>query len=55
MKSQVKLRFDNKEEAIAYAEKSGIPYRVEEPKLPTRKVVSYSDNFRHNRMAPWTH
>ncbi len=55
MKAQVKLRFDNKEEAIAYATKNGIPYRVEEPKLATRKVVSYSDNFRHNRMAPWTH
>jgi len=51
----VKLRFDNKEEAIAYAAKNGIVFRVEEPKLATRKVVSYSDNFRHNRMAPWTH
>ena len=32
MRSQVKLRFDTKEEAIAYAERSGIAYRVEEPK-----------------------
>ena len=32
MKSQVKLMFDTKEEAIAYAERNGIPYRVEEPK-----------------------
>ena len=32
MKSQVKLRFDSKDEAIAYAERNGIAYRVEEPK-----------------------
>ena len=45
MKSQVKLRFDSKEEAIAYATRNGIAYRVEEPKLPQRKILSYSDNF----------
>jgi hypothetical protein len=55
MKSQVKLRFDNKDEAIAYATRNGIPYRVEEPKVPTRKVVSYSDNFKFNRLVPWSH
>ena len=55
MKSQVKLRFDSKEEAIAYATRNGIAYRVEEPKAPTRKIVSYSDNFRHNRVGAWTH
>ena len=55
MKSQVKLRFDNKDEAIAYATRNGIPYRVEEPKAPTRKVVSYSDNFKYNRLVPWSH
>ena len=31
MLSQVKLCFETKEEAIAYAEKNGIPYRVFEP------------------------
>ena len=55
MKSQIKLRFDSREEAVAYAERNGVPYRVEEPRAATRKVVSYSDNFRHNRIAPWTH
>jgi hypothetical protein len=55
MKSQIKLRFDTKEEAVAYAQRAGIPYRVEEPKPATRKVISYSDNFRSNRVAPWTH
>jgi hypothetical protein len=55
MKSQIKLRFDTKEEAIAYANRNGIVYRVEEPKEAARKVVSYSDNFRTNRAVPWSH
>jgi hypothetical protein len=55
MKSQIKLRFDNKEEATAYATRNGIAYRIEEPKAPTRKVVSYSDNFKYNRTVPWSH
>jgi len=55
MKSQVRLRFDNKDEAIAYATRNGIPYRVEEPKKATRKTVSYSDNFKYNRIVPWSH
>ncbi|MGO8799564.1 MAG: ETC complex I subunit [Roseiarcus sp.] len=55
MKSQIKLRFDTKEEAIAYAQRSGVVYRVEEPKETTRKVVSYSDNFRTSRAVPWSH
>jgi ETC complex I subunit conserved region len=55
MRSQVRLRFDSKDEAIAYAARNGIPYRVEEPKLAARKVVSYSDNFRSNRIVPWSH
>jgi hypothetical protein len=55
MKSQVKLKFDNKEEAIAYAERNGIAYRVEEPKPVARKVISYSDNFSPNRVVPWSH
>ena len=55
MKAQVKLRFDSKDEAIAYAARNGIAYRVEEPKLPRRKILSYSDNFRPNRVVPWSH
>jgi hypothetical protein len=52
---QIKLRFDTKEEAIAYAEREGIPYRVEEPQESQRRTMSYSDNFKFNRTAPWTH
>ena len=55
MKSQVRLRFDTKEEAIAYAQRNGVAYRVEEPKPTQRKILSYSDNFLPNRIVPWSH
>jgi hypothetical protein len=54
-RQQVRLRFDTKEEAIAYAEREGIPYRVEEPAESRRRTMSYSDNFKFNRTGPWTH
>ncbi|TDR90262.1 ETC complex I subunit [Enterovirga rhinocerotis] len=52
---QLRLRFATKEEAIAYAEREGISYRVEEPQAMSRRLMSYSDNFKFNRTAPWTH
>ncbi|RBP16887.1 ETC complex I subunit-like protein [Roseiarcus fermentans] len=55
MKAQVRLTFDTKDEAIAYAERNGIAYRVEEPKPHKRRVLSYSDNFAPNRVVPWSH
>lgn len=55
MRQQVRLWFDSQEEAEAYAKRQGIPYAVEEPKEPARRALSYSDNFRFNRVAPWTH
>jgi hypothetical protein len=55
MKQQIKLRFDSREEAVAYAEREGIAYRVEEPTEVARRTMSYSDNFKFNRVGPWTH
>jgi hypothetical protein len=55
MKSQIVLRFETKEEAVAYAQKEGIPYRVEAPHQPKRRRISYTDNFRFDRGEPWTH
>jgi len=55
MRSQIKLQFTTREEAIAYATREGIPFRVEEPQLATRKTVSYLDNFRATRIEPWSH
>ena len=55
MKSQVRLSFETKEEAIAYAERHGIAYQVFEQKPSQRRIMSYSDNFAFNRRSPWTH
>lgn len=55
MKSQIRLSFETREEAIAYAENQGLSYRVEEPKESKRRQISYSDNFRYDRRTPWTH
>ena len=55
MRQQLKLWFDSKEDALAYAQANGIPARIEEPNDPKRRTVSYSDNFRFNRVGTWTH
>ncbi|MGN6094930.1 MAG: ETC complex I subunit [Bosea sp. (in: a-proteobacteria)] len=55
MKSQVKLWFDSEAEAVAYATRNGIPYRVEQPHDPKRRSISYSDNFKFSRLGQWTH
>eukprot|EP01037_Dinobryon_pediforme_P006285 gene6285-6357_t len=49
MLSQVKIWFETKDEAVVYAKSKGLAFRVEEPKVPARKGMSYTDNFRHNR------
>jgi hypothetical protein len=55
MKQQLRLRFATKEEAIAYCERHGIPYRVYEPKEPARRKIAYADNFGFKRIGAWTH
>ena len=55
MRQQVRLRFDTREEAVAYCERHGIPYQVAEPKATARRAMSYSDNFAFNRRGAWTH
>jgi hypothetical protein len=46
---QVKLTFDSKEEAIAYATAKNIPYRLREPKTASVAPKAYAENFSHNR------
>ncbi|MGH6848352.1 MAG: ETC complex I subunit [Methylocella sp.] len=55
MKSEVRLNFATKEEAIAYARKNGLSYRVEDSKPAPRRIQSYSDNFKSTRLGQWTH
>ncbi|MCB1487708.1 MAG: ETC complex I subunit [Bauldia sp.] len=55
MRRQIHLEFETREEAIAYAERNGIPYRVLEAQPRDVKLQSYADNFRYDRPQPWTH
>ena len=55
MKQQIKLRFDTLEDAESYAHREGIAYVVQPAQEATIKKVSYPDNFRFDRKAPWTH
>uniref|UniRef100_UPI003BAA9AFD ETC complex I subunit n=1 Tax=Stappia sp. TaxID=1870903 RepID=UPI003BAA9AFD len=55
MKQQIRLRFATREEAVAYAERNGIAYRVETQNERRVPKIAYSDNFRHDRFMPWTH
>jgi hypothetical protein len=55
MRSQVRLRFDNLEEAIAYCQRHGIAYQVSEPTQSARRTISYAENFSFKRREPWTH
>ncbi len=53
--AQVRLRFESRDEAVAYAVREGLRYEVE--LAHARKFVpkSYSDNFRFGRSENWTH
>ena len=55
MLQQVRLEFDTREEAVAYAEKHGIAYQVFEAHPSKARARAYSDNFRYDRKEPWTH
>ncbi|MHB2265623.1 ETC complex I subunit [Aliihoeflea sp. PC F10.4] len=55
MKSQIRLTFETKDEAIAYAMRNGIEFRIQEPKDARRRQISYAENFRYDRKIPWTH
>jgi hypothetical protein len=53
--AQVRLTFPTREEAIAYAEKSGIAYDLELPQPRRVRPKAYADNFRYGRLENWTH
>jgi NADH dehydrogenase ubiquinone Fe-S protein 4 len=54
-RQQLHLRFETKEEAVAYCEHNGIPYQVFEPNPLKRRIMAYADNFAYSRRTPWTH
>jgi len=55
MKSQVRMTFPSKDDAIAYARRNGIAFVIKEPKARKHRAKSYSDNFKFGRIGSWTH
>ncbi|MGH1367016.1 MAG: ETC complex I subunit [Maritimibacter sp.] len=55
--AQVKLRFDSKAAALAYAKEHGIEATISEPhkRKPNLRPGGYGDNFATNRRQVWTH
>jgi len=52
---QVRIRFPDREAAIAYAEAHNIAYDIAEPKMRRVKPKAYADNFAFSRRGAWTH
>ena len=55
--SQVKMTFDSKDAALAYAKSKGIDAQVVEPKARKHNVRArgYAENFAVDRRGAWTH
>lgn len=54
---QVRLKFDSRDEAVAYAEKHGLAYQIAEPHKRAQNIRpgGYGDNFAYSRRGAWTH
>jgi ETC complex I subunit conserved region len=55
MNGQVRMLFDTREEAVAYAQRHSIAFEVLAPQEVKRIVKAYADNFAFSRREPWTH
>ena len=47
---QLRMWFETKEEAVAFAKKKGFEYRVIEPQVRPQRPRAYADNFAFNRI-----
>ena len=54
-RAQLRLFFDTREEAVAYADRHGIPYDLLEAQRRQIRPKAYADNFRYGRIENWTH
>ncbi|MCF3946528.1 ETC complex I subunit [Acidiphilium sp. AL] len=53
--TQVRLFFETRDEAVAYAERHGIKFDLEIPTEHRCRPKAYADNFRFDRRSNWTH
>ncbi len=53
---QIRIKFDEKKQAIDFARRCGIKFRVQEQAKTKVTPKSYADNFRPDRITGnWTH
>ena len=52
---QVRLSFDSKDAAVAYAKRHSIPFQILEERTAEPVIKAYADNFAFQRRKPWTH
>jgi hypothetical protein len=55
MNGQVRMAFDSREEAVAYAQRHGIAFEVLAPPEHRKTIRAYADNFAFGRKESWTH
>ncbi len=55
LSTELRLSFETREAAIAFAEANGITYSVEISAPRVKPPKSYTDNFRADRKENWTH
>ncbi|NQW11499.1 MAG: ETC complex I subunit [Alphaproteobacteria bacterium] len=53
--NQVRIPFDSREEAVAFAKKHGFAYTVQETRNRRPTPKAYADNFAFARKQNWTH
>ena len=54
-RNQLCMRFNSREEAVAFCEKQELDYQVIEPRTRKPRPRSYAENFHFTRDANWTH
>lgn len=54
-RNQLRMRFETREEAVAFCQKHELDYHLIEPKARKLQHKSYADNFRYDRVKNWTH
>jgi hypothetical protein len=52
---QVRLSFETREAAVAYAQKRGLAFEVLPDAIHRPIIKAYADNFAFGRRQPWTH
>ncbi|WP_419796713.1 MAG: ETC complex I subunit [Terasakiella sp.] len=50
-RKQLQMKFESKEQAIAFAKKKGLSFTVKEPKARKLQIKNYADNFALNRVV----